>query len=1261
MERNRETRRGASSVNAGSFSSSRRRSRSIGIQDSSGVCDAEDGGGNDFVKVRSNGKKERPSRRRKLSSNGRSHIDKEEKESSDESLDEDEDFNDEDERLRGSGTGCSSSRRIDRANPQLKGPDEVIGVSVPRRARSASVKRFQDWSARQFSSSPLRTIVALPSPPSSNPSTKATRKVVKPTTKAKPSKTSKVLISESEVEVAQFLYGLTMLQSHQSPAKPDGFQSPLQVDHKHNSENEGSALVPSKTSSPGSTVVSPPSSHPAMLLQNSSSVSTTAIVPKRKKPRTVQLEDGDNSTMTVCSSKPSVCSSIGHNSSSSVPASSPKTETYKDSPAAKAEVLSPKSDKNTISNEGTASKPENSLPISSPSLISPPKDLSLAEEKPITKCSLETKTSMSLEKNLQTTHTPKVEAGTLEVELQSSADVVEKESSPTGQDTAASLISDVTPETPNIMSPDSAAAEGTKVVKFEIDLMAPPQNDDDDDDDEVGTNAQASNKNTQNPVIGEATSKTEVITNTEGQVEADEARRRHNNSIQDLGQNMQMKETVKVETLNKHLHNVKKSQSSNVDDKKNLDKSDNKQVSQKLSRISARPTDRTGPPVGIMASTSNPIPITVPGWPGGLPPFGYLCSSPSNLSGLQAVQDAMPKEGNCAIPNPPFMMLPQVRPSRCATHCFIARLIHYQQHLARLNTFWHAAGSAALYGGKPYNLNMLPPSDSILFSAGSVVRNPNVVTYGNLGPGSVITLNGHNSTDKLSNSVAENQRKPSQLRQSVHQNRSSGTISCNGVENASLVSASAGSAAAPSASVNSNFSSIAATQDLQYLAMLHSSYPLPISPAYRAHITQQQQPGAPFFGGSIYPAHLLQLQSCMPPHPHKQNHSSSSVSSSNPPPESCRTEAEPVQDREGGSKVQVVPTQKKLPGQNVSRTPNFHQNFAIIPPSFSGKQPQKQPGDHNVHMSLKGVEAAAGSFPSGHPMLQTMPNLGQHQYQIGGGHIAIQAANQSKGPAKSAASVTVGDKFPEPNHAQSFPVSAKQQLQKQIVARTQPLDSSVLAAGGSSGVDHTGRIWAGYSNAGTNFQAGSMGFPQWKMLPSERAAPGGLPGNFVQSGIVVATAAAAQNTGSSVEKASRVASPPMNSAHIAPSSGPSVMPLSVQAQSQAKTQLYFSNESAHQSSGSSSTLSSQRHSAEMSSARHVMFPDALNLRRPANQQAQPSLTMGGSGAYLGDGKNHAVFGHPLAGSSVAVMAAASYAQSVANLPMKSAEQKPAAA
>lgn len=54
----------------------------------------------------------------------------------------------------------------------------------------------------------------------------------------------------------------------------------------------------------------------------------------------------------------------------------------------------------------------------------------------------------------------------------------------------------------------------------------------------------------------------------------------------------------------------------------------------------------------------------------------------------------------------------QPRPKRCATHCHIARNIHYLQQFMKMNQmnpFWPApAASASLFGSKPCNLNVIP-------------------------------------------------------------------------------------------------------------------------------------------------------------------------------------------------------------------------------------------------------------------------------------------------------------------------------------------------------------------------------------------------------------------------------------------------------------------------------------------------------------------------------------------------------------------------
>lgn len=105
---------------------------------------------------------------------------------------------------------------------------------------------------------------------------------------------------------------------------------------------------------------------------------------------------------------------------------------------------------------------------------------------------------------------------------------------------------------------------------------------------------------------------------------------------------------------------------------------------------------------------------------------------------------------------PPFVMLPLPRPKRCATHLFIAHLIHYQKQLQR--PFWHPAGSAALYGARPYNMNILPPSDALLLGS-SVIGNPNLSANNNLGSGSLVTSNGHNLKEKAPNTHADAHRK----------------------------------------------------------------------------------------------------------------------------------------------------------------------------------------------------------------------------------------------------------------------------------------------------------------------------------------------------------------------------------------------------------------------------------------------------------------------------------------------------------------------
>ncbi|XP_058094130.1 protein TIME FOR COFFEE-like isoform X6 [Magnolia sinica] len=1143
MERNRESRRGTAAV-SGSFSSSRRRSRGNVFRESHGVSEVEDGGNDPVVRDRSNGN-DRSRRRRRLSSSNESfRVDQDDVAdgSSDESLDEEHE--EEDEMVPRTG---GSLRQASRGKSQWKGSDEVIGVSVPRKARSASAKRLQDSfpAVRQSSSSsPARTSAASVSPPPSNASMRAGKRMKPVTMKTKPMKTSKVSISESEVEVevAQVLYGLTRLQSHPSPAKPEIFQtSSPKLDLKHNSSNEASVSVVSKASSPVSSPVSPPSSQPLVLPQHSSPVAApTLMAPKRKKPKPVSLEDSsDPTTLMACSSKSSGSTNAGN--PISLVAASPvmKMAADKDPQGTKVEVLSAEGDKHAAVSNSDSSKPETSLPVSSTCQTSMPRDPLHPEEKPSSLNPAEAKTVVSPEERVPVSVVPTTaEERILDADCKLSIDqnqqITQKEMSSFSQDLP---VPDVKLEAPKMcVSPHkircssvSAATEGVKGPRIEIDLMAPPENFCPDD----------------------------CMTNA---------------------------------------------------------------------------VDRSAP----LASD-----------------YGHA----------------------------PVVMLPHPRPNRCATHLFIARLIHYQQQLARLNPFWHAAaaaGSAALYGAKPYNMSILPQSDVLLFG-GSSIRNPNTLPNSSLGCGSAGSLNGHNLKEKAPNSFADVPRKQPLLPQSaqqgpafifpISQSKAGETKPGGLAESAGLLSASGAAAAAvaaAAASANTKFGNIATpTSDPQYLTMLHSNYPFPVPPPYRAHINQQplQPAAAPFFAGSFYPSQLLQLQSHSLPQTQNPTCSTGSLTShkqhlrpphgfpASKPPESHGTELEPPKNSEDGTDGQASLVQKKkLQAQNFpSNYPNLNtnlpQNFPIMAAALGGKLPQ-QPGDPGFQTIMKGVEVAR-PVPPGQAMLQALPDVGHNHYQLG---------NLSKAPAKVPVARD-NDKSTESSH----PPSMGTAVQQQVMARAKPAVSAASTVMASGGMAYADRMPVVYSSA--NFPGGPMGLSnmqnplQWKMQSSQRVAQAGPLGNAILQS--PAAVLATSNAGSPAGKVAKLPSTPLNSSQKVMTTGPSVSAQSAQAQSLGKNQqLFFNSEPVHQSGGTA--LPQKRH-AEPNSVAQAVFSGNMNARRAANQHAQPVLTGSGAGSYVvGGGKGAAVLG-PLVGGPIAAMAGASYGKSATNLPAKSTEQKPATA
>ncbi|WZZ43119.1 hypothetical protein YC2023_039378 [Brassica napus] len=141
--------------------------------------------------------------------------------------------------------------------------DEMIGVAVPRKARSACTKRPHE--SRTSNASPAR-VVASPAPTSPSSSNVSARKKIKPL----PQKVSSPVAvqDEIEIEIAEVLYGM------------------MRMPTSSKQEEKTTVDIKARVSSPISIT----------LAANSSSTNVSAIAPKRKKQRHVKYEEDENSS-----------------------------------------------------------------------------------------------------------------------------------------------------------------------------------------------------------------------------------------------------------------------------------------------------------------------------------------------------------------------------------------------------------------------------------------------------------------------------------------------------------------------------------------------------------------------------------------------------------------------------------------------------------------------------------------------------------------------------------------------------------------------------------------------------------------------------------------------------------------------------------------------------------------------------------------------------------------------------------------------------
>ncbi|KAK7280147.1 hypothetical protein RJT34_25209 [Clitoria ternatea] len=829
-----------------------------------------------------------------------------------------------------------------------KAADEMIGVSVPRKARSASTKRSHEcWASsggglaaeqnhRQPSTSPVRAASAAPASPSS--SNASVRKKIKqnggsagggggqggkfrpPKSTAKSSSSAQ---EEIEIEIAEVLYG--MMRQPQGPSKQEIIANDsAKFDSREPSNKDAKSLISN--------------SHSAPPQNSTSSIShIPAVAPKRKRPRPVKQEEENPAIFSVRSS----------------PISS-TTKGESDQPL-KIEACSSNSDKNNavpVAESLASSQPVQALPEPVK-----PENNATSESKLATEEPEKQKDVVGLSKEVVPPQSPKKESPRLQAVDDEREDV---------KATKANL--------------PASESENQREDKFQIDLMAPPPALRSSPERDVEINLVANTLKEVKPITKDDEKTVKVNNKEEGAVAVEMEKGRNK------GEEI---ESQKQATVQKER---------GIDLQLDLEKADRMDTSGNVSMSIKKPQhqnaqrqhQQTNSEKNVQ-SNSLPLPLSVPSWPGGLPtPMGYM----TPLQGVVSMDGTTVT--SAAIP-PPHLLFNQPRPKRCATHCYIARNILYHQQIARMNPFWPAAaGSASLYGAKPANLNVVPPTE-LHGNVPGRASNP-TQDKGH----SLAMFPGHIAKDKASQptNVDNSTRKQILLQQALPPGAAPSNIlhgpafifplnqpqaaAAASVRPGSVKSLPVSSNGGPSSACNSAPPNAAGTgaaaaatgptmsfsypnisgNETQYLAILqNNAYPFPIPahvggpPAYRGTHAQP----FPFFNGSFYSSQMLhpsQIQQQQQQHPAQsqqsqpghQNASISSGSSSSQKQHAQNQQQKPpsnVTGNNGGGSLQGFP---------VTKTPSTQ------PLQLQQQQQQRQ--NHHTSHPARQVEPEMGGEDS---------------------------------------------------------------------------------------------------------------------------------------------------------------------------------------------------------------------------------------------------------------------------------------------------------
>ncbi|OVA05475.1 hypothetical protein BVC80_441g251 [Macleaya cordata] len=1002
MDRNREVRRMAATNGL-----TRRRQRTSSLRDSPEEEEAVEL--QETARLRDRGskkEKDRLSRTKRRRGDRLMHGSNREEggeESTEESLEDDDEDDDEDAgamRMLPPNQASSSSTlsnqhhhrkgsipgKVIRAAPSFKVADEMIGISVPRKARSASVKRSHEyWISgagggggepihRQASTSPARPTVAAPSPPPVSPSSSnaSIRKKVKPIgPKHRPPKISKssTVQEEIEIEVAEVLFGL--MRQSQCSSKQEIVSNALQKQDTNGSSNDAKSRVSSPISnSPAS------ATQPSVFPLNPSSSTTTlpAVAPKRKRPRPVKVEDDSAANFAVRNTSNASATTIESEQTEKAEVSSPKLKKNSGSAVENGGISLHKGNYQTqvlqLEPHTESAKPENNIIYDS---------------------------KVSTEEEF---------GGRDGNQIKEETPFAKKESPPSAK---VDVSTEDLNTTPTVST--TSKIEVQKEEKFKIDLMAPPMKSSPDRDGSIDLASDPQ------PIAPDVDMKMETMSKDGEKVEEIGKQ-----NAKEVGLVEKKKEEMVEESSQKQNANKERVPDLQLDLEKQdmngnasgVGPSKHYQEILKLQQQFKATTQPTSLPLPL------PIPVTVPGWSGGPRSVGYPIGQVSPLQGVVLDESA----GSSSAVQPPHFPLSQPRPKRCATHCYIARNIYYHQQFTRMNPFWAAgAGSASVYGAKPYNLNVPPTETTIVgnpLTGGFPGRSLNVVQDN----GQIVApLSGHTGKDKspaAPNLMDSAQRKQLVLQQApqpaaagnllhgpafvfpLGQQQTataaatrSGAVKSGATTGNAPSSSAAGSApvvpgknsstASGAATVSFNYPNLPPNDAQQYLAILQNSgYPFPIPshvgapPPYRggthaqAKHQQQRLQGSGSGGGGAgnsqgFPAskNRLQLQ--------QQQQQTHNVQ---PSRQSRQLESHlGAEDGPTAADSRVSHSQKAMYGQNFP-LPMHLQNFSFIPGAAlaggaSGNPGEKLQQQQSQQQSSKGgmevsppQQSFTMSFPS---------------------------------------------------------------------------------------------------------------------------------------------------------------------------------------------------------------------------------------------------------------------------------------------------------